>query len=62
MKVLLQKGVLEHATDESHLHRVVLVPGREDRPGQSGQDYRLATDFRAINQRTYPEPFPPADL
>ena len=34
------------------MQRVVLVGGREDCPAQSGQAYRLYTDFRAINRYT----------
>ena len=37
--------VLAHAEEGAILHCVVLVSGRDDSPGQSGQVYRLCMDF-----------------
>ena len=59
---LLEKGVIGPAPPDAHLHRIILVEGRPDRPAQSGQDYRLCTDFRAINARTKVDGFPAPDL
>ena len=62
MDTLLAKGVIKEAEPGAYLHRVVLVGGRDDRPAQSGQDYRLCTDFRAVNQRTVVDSYPAPDL
>ena len=59
---LLRKGVITPAEEGAYLHRIVLVAGRDDRPGQSGQQFRMCTDFRAVNRRTKEEPFPSPDL
>lgn len=54
---MLNKGVSKPATEQDHLHRIVLASGNENRPCQSGLEYGLCTDFQAINKRTYAEGF-----
>ena len=62
VETLKRKGVIADAVPDAYLHRVVLVSGRPDRPAQSGQKYRMCTDFRPINRATKIDPFPAPDL
>lgn len=55
-------GVTRPAGPDAHLHMCILVGGREDRPGKSGQAYRLCTDFMDINCMTHVNGFPVPDL
>ncbi len=57
MKKLLDTGIISEAEADSYLHKVVLVA-----QGQSGQDYRMCVDYRAINRRTLTDGWPCPDL
>ena len=62
MQTLLEKGMLGVAETGAFLHQVILVGGREDQPAQSGQAYRLCTDFREVNRRTVVDGYPAPNL
>ena len=60
--MLLERGVLGVAELGAFLHRVVLFGGRQERPTQSGQAYKLCTDFRAVNRHTVVDGYPVPNL
>lgn len=49
--------MIKEADEFAYLHKVVLVA-----QGQSGQDYRMCTDYRPINRRTQEDPWPTPDV
>ena len=59
---LLKLGIIKPAPPDDYIHRIVLVAGRENRPGLSGQQFWMCTDFRAINCCTTPDGLPAPDL
>ena len=62
METLKRKGVIKDAVPDTYIHCVILVSVGLDHPAQSGQKYRMCTDFRPINRATKIDPFPAPDL
>ena len=62
VETLKRKGVIADAVLDAYLHRIVLVSGRPDQPAQSGQKFRMCTDFCPIKRATKINLFPALDL
>ena len=54
--------MISDAVPDTYLHSMFLVAGRPDRPAQSGQKYRMCTDFRLVDCLTQIDPYPAPDL